>query len=125
MDSVEQFEFLKNYYNILKSKNAQNIGPRFLDQVKQLTRSGEIDAKVFTIISSCIAIGQEIGKDISSEDLELMKDFISIGVEMKEEQTASKLAQQLASTQPVFRSKSTVSPDPCSSGYSGKTKSGC
>lgn len=121
MDKTEQFDFLKNYYELLKSKDAHNIGSRFLAQAKQLANAGEIDKKVLNIIIAGIAIGQEMNKDLTSEDIKTIKDFINIGIEMKEEQTANSLAQTLVRT----ARHSSVSSDPCSSGYSGMPRGGC
>lgn len=121
MDRVEQFDFLKNYYELLKSKDAHNIGGRFLTQAKQLAAAGEIDKKVLKIITASIEIGEEMGRDLNQDDFEVIKDFINIGVEIKEEQGANKLANTIAN----FGNTRTVDTDPCSRGYSGKSKSGC
>jgi ATP-dependent helicase/DNAse subunit B len=121
----EQFDFLKNYYELLKNKNAHNIGDRFITQVKQLSALGEIDKQVATIIAACIALGQEMEGDLTDEDFELLKSLINIGIEMKEERDANKVAQKLFDKVPTKKSSSTTSTDPCGGGYSGRGRGGC
>ena len=40
MINKEELEFIKNYYELLKMKNVQNIGDRFIRQIKFLASTG-------------------------------------------------------------------------------------
>lgn len=106
------YDFLKSYYDLLKEKNASDIGKRFESQLKLLLSQDEISNDSYKIVSSCLVIGESIGKDLNDESLEIIKKFINIGIELKEEQDSKKTMKEL--------SKEVRSPK-----FSGSLRGGC
>lgn len=95
MINKEELKFLQDYYDLLKMKNVQNIGDRFINQVKSLAASGEISKVTANIVVACIAIGNDIGS-INEDEFNMLKEFITIGSEIKEEKDAQKVANKLS-----------------------------
>ncbi|MFW6008226.1 MAG: hypothetical protein ACOCP8_03075 [archaeon] len=118
--NIEEFEFLKNYYNLLKKKSSKNIGKRYLNQIRKLYDDNEISLKTYKILKSSIEIGENIKKDINDKDILLIKDLILMGQEISEEREAQNVAKKLAK-----KENESISFDSCSGGFSGRRVGGC
>jgi hypothetical protein len=95
MINKEELEFIKNYYELLKMKNVKDIGDRFISQIKFLASTGEISKTTANVAAACIVIGNDIGT-ISEDEFKILKEFIAIGSEIKEEKDAQKVANKLS-----------------------------
>ena len=123
----EQFEFIKNYYELLKKKDVENLDHRFAKQLNALYDSDEINETTYKIIKAAISIGNLLGK-LSEEEQQIIEEAVKIGIELKDvKNSRTVLSRMSSSSSSSSSSNNSVKGDPCSKGtfYSGSSRSGC
>lgn len=114
-----EIEFLKNYYKLLKDKNLENIGDRYINQIEKLFQSGEISKETLQIITSFITAGKN-GCILNDENYQIIKDLINIGKEIKEQKDSKDVFHKL-----LDNNNNSHSTTLNQNGFSGSTHGGC
>jgi len=113
MTKMEQIEFLKQYFEIFKTKDGKDVVTRFLKQVDFLVKSNEIDEEIGKIITNCVEIGNIIGEPLNPDNVNVIKTFIGIGVECNKIETNA------------ISKRKIIKPTPSSSSSCSVSRSGC
>lgn len=76
MNNVEQLEFLVDYYELLKKKNAKTAYSQFQQNLHKLATVGEIDEDVYSLVNNIITFSA--GVQDKKALLEYINTFVSI-----------------------------------------------
>lgn len=97
-----EIEFLKDFYNSLKTKNSNNLSSRFQTQLKQLFDTKEISLSTFHLMRACVTVAEHID-NIEEENLDIIRDLINIGIELRDEKDSQKVMKKLSRSKSTFK----------------------
>ena len=93
--NLKEFDFMKDMLRLLKENNL-NYEKSIDMHIKHFATSSEISRLTYDVIINSITLGKSLNSELSNENLEIIKHFINIGIEIENHKEAKRLMEELS-----------------------------